>query len=142
MTELPAYCLRGLRKADWVIDQAVIATEAFIPDARTAKTRGDGGKETSVNWEDKPEVEKFTLADKHNAQHGAARLATTAILHVSSTVPGISMPLNCERQRLPKNDYHGNIVYSAKVNSKVEKMLAAALALRGQFVPPSSEPIE
>jgi hypothetical protein len=142
MTDLPAYCLRGLRKADWVIDQAVIATEAFIPDPRTAKTRSDGGKETSINWEDTAEVEKFTFADKQNAQHGLARLATAAILHISRTVPGITMPLNCERQPLPKNDYHGNIVYSAKVNPKVEKMLAAALALKGQFVPPSLEPIQ
>ena len=142
MTDLPDYCLRGLRKADWVIDQAVIATEAFIPDPRTAKTRSDGGRETSVNWEDTPEVEKFTFADKENAQHGVARLATAAILHISSTVPGIPTPLNCERQRLPKNDYHGNIVYSAKVKPKVEKMLAAALALRGQFLPLLSEPTE
>jgi hypothetical protein len=142
MTDLPVYCLRGLRKADWVIDHAVIATEALIPDPRTAKTRGDGGRETSVNWEDTPEVEKFTFADKQKAQYGIARLATAAILHISSTVPGILTPLNCERQRLPENNYHGNIVYSAKVKPKVEKMLAAAIALKSQFVPPSAQSIE
>jgi hypothetical protein len=139
LNDLPTYCLRGLRKADWVIDHAVVATEAFLPDPRTAKTRNDGGRETSVNWEDTPEVETFTFADRQNAQYGVARLATTAILHISSTAQGIPTPLNCERQPLPNNDYHGNIVYSAKVKPKVEKMLAAALALKGQFVSPSSE---
>src|SRR5712692_7828191 len=77
---LPVSCLRGLRKADWVDEQSLIQTAAFIPDVRTAGTRKDGGKETSVNWEDDADVESFTLSNKNNAQHGAARISTFEIV--------------------------------------------------------------
>jgi hypothetical protein len=113
----------------------LIATEAFIPDPRTASGREDGGKETSVNWEDDFQVENFTLADRSNAQYGAARISTVHIFQVSGTAMAVATPLSCERQRLPQNQYHGNIVYSAKVSKRMEKMLAAALALKSMFVP-------
>ena len=138
VSDLPNSCLRGLRKANWVDDRLLIATEAFIPDRRTAAIRQDGGKETSVNWEDDSQVEGFTLADKSNAQYGAARISTAHIIRTSNTVVAIATPLSCERQRLPKNQYHGNIVYSVDVNARMEKMLAAALGLRNRFVPPPS----
>src|SRR6266545_1880825 len=73
---LPESCLRGLRKQDWVDDQFIISSAAFEPDRRTATGRKDGGKETSVNWEDNSNVESFTLEDKNNAQYGAARIST------------------------------------------------------------------
>src|SRR5262249_9901217 len=64
VNDVPDSCLRGLRKASWVDEQHLIATDAFIPDRRTAAGRQDGGKETSVNWEDDSQVEPFTLTDK------------------------------------------------------------------------------
>jgi hypothetical protein len=139
VNDLPDSCLRGLRKASWVDEQHLIATEAFIPDHRTAAGRQDGGKETSVNWEDDSQVEPFTLTDKNNAQYGAARISTAQIVHTSDTAVAIESPLSCERQRLSHNQYHGNIVYSANVSSRMEKMLAAALALKSRFVRPPSE---
>ena len=139
VNDLPNSCLRGLRKPNWVLDDRfLIATDAFIPHPRTAAGREDGGKETSVNWEDDSQVENFTLADKSTAQYGAARISTVHIVEISDTVVAVTRPLSCERQRLPGNQYHGNIVYSAKVNSKMEKMLAAALALKSKFVLPPS----
>jgi hypothetical protein len=142
VNDLPDNCLRGLRKANWVDDRSLIATEAFTPDPRTAAGRKDGGKETSVNWEDDSQVENFTLADKSNARYGAARISTVQIVQTSDTVVAVATPLSCERQRLPGNQYHGNIVYSAKVNMKMERMLAAALALKSRFVPPPSGSVE
>lgn len=126
----------GLRKADWVDEQSLIQTAAFIPDVRTAGTRKDGGKETSVNWEDDAHVESFTLSNKNNAQHGAARISTLEIVKTSYTVATKASPLSCERRRLAENQYHGNIVYSANVSNRLEKMLAAALALKSRYVPP------
>jgi hypothetical protein len=114
----------------------LIQTGAFVPDVRTAGTRQDGGRETSVNWEDDAHVESFTLTNKSNAQHGAARIPTLEIIKTSNTVVMIASPLSCERRRLPDNQYHGNIVYSANVSSRLEKMLAAALALKSRYVPP------
>jgi len=139
VNDLPDYCLRGLRKASWVDDRQLIATEAFIPDGRTSEQREDGGKETSINWEDDSQVEGFTLADKTNALHGAARLSTAQIVQTSNSTIAVTTPLSCERRRLPNNPYHGNIVYSAQTNSRMERMLAAALALKSEFVPPASQ---
>jgi hypothetical protein len=142
LNALPDNCLRGLRKASWVDDRFLIATETFLPDSRTAAGRQDGGRETSVNWEDDVQVENFTLSDKRNAQYGAARISKIHIAQTSDTVAAVTKPLSCERNRLPNNKYHGNIVYAAKVNARMEKMLAAALALKSKFIAPPSESVE
>jgi hypothetical protein len=135
--DFPIYCLRGLRKMDWVDDRSIIDTEAFLPDPKTARTRTDGGLETSINWEDDGEVEAFTLADNGNARYGAARLATEQIRHTSRTTAAVKSPLSCERKSIPnKNPYHGNIVYAAHVNKRLQKQLAAVLATKSKFVPP------
>lgn len=138
LRDLPISCLRGLRKQDWVDDRFIISSEAFEPDPRTAAKRRDGGKETSINWEDDVEAEKFTLADKNNARYGAARIMTDQIVQTSNTAAALAMPLLCERQRLPENHYHCNIIYSANLNKRGERLLAAALALKSQFVPSTS----
>ena len=134
VTGLPNSCLRGLRKLDWVDDQFIISSAAFEPDPKTAKLRPDGGKETSVNWEDDSNVESFTLNDKNTAQFGAARIFTAHIVQMSSRAAAVVMPLSCERQRIPGNEYHGNIVFSANLNKRVERLLAASLALHSKFV--------
>jgi hypothetical protein len=136
VTDLPDSCLRGLRKQDWVDDRFIISAAAFEPDSRTAAGRKDGGKETSVNWEDDSKVESFTFEDKINAQYGAARISTTQIVQTSNTAAALATPLSCERQRLPGNQYHGNIVYSANLNKRMERLLAASLALKSSFVSP------
>ena len=89
VNDLPNNCLRGLRKANWVDARFLIATEAFIPDSRTAAGRQDGGKETSVNWEDDSQVENFTLADKSNAQYGAG---CATYLLVALANPPLELP--------------------------------------------------
>jgi hypothetical protein len=137
VSNFPIYCLRGLRKMDWVDDRLVIDTEAFLPDPKTARTRTDGGLETSVNWEDDAQAEAFTLADHSNARYGAARLATEQIRHTSRTTAATQLPLSWERKSIPnKNPYHGNIVYASHVNKRLQKQLAAVLATKSRFLPP------
>lgn len=131
---LPNSCLRGLRRQDWVDDQFIISSAAFEPDPRTSARRSDGGKETSVNWEDDSNVERFTLDDKSTAQYGAARIDTAHIVQTSSRAAAVVTPLSCERQRIPGNDYHGNIVYAPNLNKRMERLLAASLALQSRFV--------
>ena len=135
--DLPSTCLRGLRRKDWVDDDGLVATIAFIPDPKTAEQRQDRGLETSVNWEDDSSVEGFTLADYSNAQHGAARISTADIEHTSLTARAVDRPLSCERKPQASNLYHGNIVYSAGAHKVVQKQLAATLALKSRLVPPA-----
>ncbi len=134
--DLPSTCLRGLRLKDWVVD-GLVATDAFMPDPKTAELRQDRGLETSVNWEDDSTVEGFTLADHSIAEHGAARIATAAIEHTSGTVVAVNRPLSCERRHRADNPYHGNIVYSATTPKVLQKQLAATLALNSRLVPPA-----
>lgn len=133
--DLPSTCLRGLRRKDWVVD-GLVETIAFIPNPKSAERREDRGLETSVNWEDDSSVECFTLADS-NAQHGAARISTADIEHVSLTMRAVNRLLSCERRPQASNPYHGNIVYSATNHKVVQKQLAASLALKSRLVPPA-----
>jgi hypothetical protein len=130
----PDTCLRGLRKPEW-LDENIIQTPAFVPDHRTAQTRVDGGQETSINWEDDEQVEKFTLSND-NGKYGAARISTVLIQSTSDEAKMVKNPLFYERKRLDGNDYHGNIVFKARLKNHTVKMLAAALALKSEFVPP------
>jgi hypothetical protein len=144
LAPLPNYCLRGLRRPEWVYDWIedgalkgkLVASEAFFSNRKTAANRLDQGFETSVNWEDNAEVELFTLNDKQNAQYGAARILTATIDEISKREMTVTGSLSCERKVLLKNPYHGNIVYAAYVPKPLEKQLGAAMAMRSKFVPP------
>ena len=136
---LPATCLRGLRLSKWVVEGRYVATEAFLPDKRTAANRADGGLETSVNWEDDNTVEARTLADVSMAQHGAARITTAEITRASRTTAAIITPLSCERKPLRNNPYHGNIVYCATIPKILRTQLAATLAMKSRLILPLSE---
>ena len=103
-----------------------------MPDPNTASNRVDGGMETSVNWEDDSSVERLTLNDRSTAEHGAARLAH---MHIQSMSRGAPVgPLVCERQPLPGNDYHGNIVFPRGTPKVIRLQLAAAMALKSQLI--------
>ena len=135
MSNFPENCLRGLRKPEWV-DENLIQTAAYVPDHRTSVTRTDGGQETSINWEDDPKVEEFTLSNEDNAKYGAARISTSHIQATSDQTKMVKNPLFCERKPLNGNDYHGNIVFARELKKPTVKMLAAALALKSEFVSP------
>jgi hypothetical protein len=131
---LPASCLRGLRKADWVKD-GVVETAAFIPGDKH-EPRTDGGSEVSINWQDSEDVTTRALGDHRNAAYGVARLARVAIEDASGRC-AIKEPISYERQKIAGNPHHGNIVYRADVPPHVRKMLAASLALDSRLVPRS-----
>lgn len=117
----------------WVVEGQV-ATEAFVPDAKTASGRSDGGSEVSVNWEDNAGVERETLGDRRNAEHGAARLLRAEIDHLGGDPAGGAPRLIPERRTLDGNQYHGNIVFCAGLPKILQKQLAAALALKSRYV--------
>jgi len=117
-----------------VVIKKLVVSEAFLPNrSRTARERDDKGFETSVNWEDKAEVERFTF-DNLNAEHGAARIPTDVIFEIARNL-AVPEALSSERQVLQTNPYHGNIVYAAHVPKPLEKQIAADLAIRSKFVP-------
>lgn len=133
LTDLPATCLRGLRKKNWIAEGEFVTTDAFLPDPRTSEKRPDGGSETSVNWEDDSSVEALTLADRATAEHGAARLPTSQVATASSGAP-LSAPLACERSPKDGNQYHGNIVFPKGMTKIVRTQLAGALTVKSRLI--------
>jgi hypothetical protein len=130
---LPASCLRGLKKADWVKD-SIVLTAAFLPDERTAENRQDGGAEVSVHWEDDSTVEQRALADARQAAHGLARLQRARIDWLNG-VENCLAALLCERRKLETNPHHGNVVFRAGLGKTHVGMIAGALALASCHVP-------
>lgn len=144
-TPSPEHCLRGLRKKDWLGPNDEVLGVAFDPDKRTADARKDGGEETSINFEDDAQALSFTLSQKDQAQHGAARLPLRAIENVN-TLPGSLDTLTIERQPIAGtadtrgNPYHGNIVFRKDIQKQIKRMICGALALAATAYTPSNTP--
>jgi len=125
---LPSTLVRGLRKKDAIV-QGKVSLVAFVPDGK----RPNGGREASVNWEDDEGALPQVLADKKNSAHGAARVARAWIDEVAAS-EGCDGALAYERQSLPENSYHGNLVYTADLENVRERMIASCIALKAKFI--------
>lgn len=130
---LAASCLRGLAKKDHRTERPRVAPKAFLPDPRTARTREDGGEETSINWED-DDGALAQLRSGNQAHNGVARLERRWIENVAASfgAPGV---LFAERRRAEGSDnpYHGNIVFCG-LTMLEKNHLAACLALYAKLV--------
>jgi len=132
MKKYPISCLRGIRKPDWITPENKVSGVAFDPDKKTKKSRADGGIETSINWEDKESVLKFSL-NTQNYQHGAVRLLREQIDQINNE-PITETYLSYDRDKLKKNPYHGNIVFRSNLSPKFRRTLAGSLAQRSSLV--------
>ena len=123
--DFPVNCIRGIRKSSWVNDEGKVSGLAFEPDLRTKDNREDQGCETSINWEDDSNALSFTLKEY---EHGVVRLQTQKIDYVNR-IHGALDSLKLERDLLPKNPYHGNLVFSGRLRKIEIKQIASTLAL-------------
>lgn len=112
----------------------MISFEAYMPDTNTMP-RADSGLETSVNWDDGPEVRDRTLRDRSVAEHGAARFELEEVDRIAQG-PNVLGKLLAERREVDGNPHHGNIVF-IELPKATRKMIANALALRSKFIPRS-----
>ncbi len=145
MADFPAFCLRGLRTKDYVVQDALgitlgISGMAFEPDVNTEALRADGKIETSINWEDDDYALDFTLRDSRNATFGVARLQKSKIdeanfLPNPPTIPP-GQRVFYERAPEDKNDYHGNIIYFAKIHKTFRRLISGVLASNSELIPP------
>ena len=105
-----------------------------MPDMKTHAVRTDGGYETSVNWEDDVSVVAMTRKQP-NATYGVARLTLAVVEHLQKTPGEFAGALLPERRPEPKNPHHGNLVFRNGLLKRVQRAIAAYLAVNSAFVP-------
>jgi hypothetical protein len=125
--------LRGLRNKDHVSqDEPPFPTAvAFYPKFDSNK-RPDGAKDISVNFYDDEGAVARLRQDRTRVAFGIAVLPTRAIDEINLE-PFCSQSLLLERcvdEQDPGNQYHGNIVYLAKLSREKIKVVAALLVTK------------
>lgn len=135
MRPLPLCFLRGVRSSKWISEEGKISAEAFKPDKATqARRQSEGiapeGQETSINWKDSDEALSRTQEDKNNAKYGVIETEKAHLDYCNSKAPPPT-PRNGlfpERRPIPKNEFHGNIVFTSELRPHEINMYAGMLA--------------
>jgi hypothetical protein len=130
LMDIPKTCLKGIPRTEHVYEDGSPSTHLFeFKDTN----RGDGYSEQSINWEDNPSVVDFTLNQKKDDgsfqfKIGVAILPREEIDRINKQ-PTVNGVLSYERAPLDGNDYHGNILLSRSVSTKMCRKISAGLAL-------------
>lgn len=89
--------------------------------------------DVSINWEDDDRVVIFTLDQRKDGQfqftYGVARLPYSGIQEVCNH-PICPNSIQCNRDPIPDNVYHGNIVYRADLSKDTKRMISSMLAMK------------
>ncbi len=124
--------IRGLRKKDWVNDDGLVTYKAFMPDGSTAEHRAKSGKkpgvEASINWEDDP-LESLDVAYQNQqvSPHGIVYVSAEHFCYVRQH-PKFGSLVWAERDPLPQNKFHGNIVMGEALPVARRREAAAVIA--------------
>jgi hypothetical protein len=125
----PINFLKGIPNKDFLLEDNTVASHLFY----FKQERQDGDLEQSINWEDDKDAVIFTLNQKKEDgdlqfEEGAARIRLDDIdeLNKRPTVNGV---LSYERDALPENKYHGNLIIKRHVKPPQMKQIAAGIAL-------------
>ena len=127
--DYPNNCIKGIKSATFVVGEKV-GTHLFYFDSQA---RQDGWMEQSINWEDDCGVIDFTLQQRKTDQTlqfkaGIAIIPRNEIDRIM-LLPGSVDLLSYERQALPDNPYHGNILLKEGTPNHVMVQIAGSLAL-------------
>ena len=129
MIDYPDNLLRGLSAEDWVSDGLVTAAAFQIK--FEAPFLKDGRATQSIFWEDDDSVINLMLQQKREDHFqfkaGIARLPRESVEHIMR-LPVFTGILSYERDRLPDNPYHGNLLVGPGLNSTQRKLLPGVMA--------------
>jgi hypothetical protein len=139
--EYPENCIRGIPNKEFVVSERLVATHLFF--FKREDLRNDGWVEQSINWQDDNGAIEFTLNQtKEDGQlqfnAGVAILPRAEIDRLRS-LAACRDQIAYERQPITGNRYHGNFLLHGSMGQAVMKQVAAALALRAEYIP-RSEP--
>jgi hypothetical protein len=128
-TEYPDYYLRGITGKD-VLDEEGIPTSSLFQ--FQLPSRPDGFIEESINWyDDEGAVDTLLLQKKNNEiqfKIGAVVLERKRIDDIIKS-QGIKNRLAYERNHLPENQYHGNLLLSGELSRRKKNQIAGSISL-------------
>jgi len=127
----PECCLKGINLKDAFSEDGDLQSHIFY------FIRHDENphcwKKQSINWQDDDSAIGFTLEQKNadgslQFKYGIIVLLRQEIDRLNNR-PQINGILSYDREVLPDNRYHGNLLLAAGVSQKKMKMVAAILAI-------------
>ncbi|MFC1512103.1 hypothetical protein ACFL5H_02795 [Candidatus Latescibacterota bacterium] len=126
----PDFIIKGIPCSQDIVDDEIGAHLFYF---KVDQPRSDNKLENSINWKDDEEAINFTLNQKKTTgelqfRAGIAILKKDGIEKLNE-LPMINGNLSYERQPLPHNPYHGNILLNDGVSRKLMKLIAASIAL-------------
>jgi hypothetical protein len=132
MTTYPRRCIRGIRSKDHFHEDGILGAAAFQFEHNPQ--RQDSFMEASVNWEDDPSVIDFTMNRKKGNTDEFEFKAGVAVVSLERLRAGLrqfveSGALAYERNSLPDNRYHGNLLVKDSMAKPTIRLVMAGMAL-------------
>jgi hypothetical protein len=138
MTQLlyPDNCIKGIPNENFITNDGFVGSDLFYPPS-DSQPNEEGWLESSINWEDEPSVVDFTLDarkedNSRRYKSGAIRLARYEIDRIILALPSSDL-LDYERNPIPDNPHHGNILFG-EMENRTRRMIAGGLALHSSII--------
>jgi len=141
--KLPENCLRGIPNKNFLKKSGYPNVQLFSFQDKNA--RDDGWIAESINWQDDDMAIQFTLSQEKEKTPGEVQFkAGVAIIPLYdidklSKLPSVNGALCYERDPLPGNCYHGNILLRSDTIKSDKRSIVEALALYVSEVIPQPE---
>jgi len=127
----PEKMLRGISIPDWIDEDGRLSAAAFQFDTAN---RTDGYEETSINWYDEENALTVLLTQQKENTDSLQFKGGVAILPKEWVDTMMKNPtgngiISYERQELPNNKYHGNLLRSSSLHKSQKTMISSTLAM-------------
>jgi hypothetical protein len=134
----PDRCVKGIPNEAFVAPEGIVGAHLFY--FKVEGARDDGWIEQSINWEDNETVIEFTLNQTRETGEIQFRVGVVTVprerIDELNARPVYRDLMSYERQPLPDNPYHGNLLLRETVSKPMMKLLAAHLAMAASEVIP------
>ena len=140
MNAFPDLLLKGISDQQYLDEEGGVAANLFYFELqRVYSERNDEFVEGSICWKDNEEAVDLLMNQKKNGdiqfKYGAAVINRYEIDRLRK-IPQYRSKLNYERNPLPENPYHGNLLLNRTTGKQVMRKLAGAIATTCQEIIP------
>ena len=130
----PANSIIGIKSEGYVFDyqRSSVSSEAIDFKTNPDRIPDDEMLEQSINWEDDQTVREFTLNQRRiegeiKFKGGIAILPKVNLERILN-LPCFKDILDCERNELQDNSYHGNLLLKSSTDKRLKNQLRSTIA--------------